>query len=79
MNRFLGGKDIVRVLRSDALTLCRVHDCVTNDGMSSPSKQNPFVFRQILESNFFLLSSRMDLRECGIEMGSSECRSRELD
>src|ERR1035441_8988292 len=77
VNCFLSGKDIVRVLRSDALTLCRVHDCVTNDGMSSPSKQNPFVFCQVLERNVFLLSSYVSLRECGIEMRLSECRSRD--
>src|SRR5271154_4824480 len=75
MNCFLRGKDIVRVLWSDALTLCCVHDCVTDHGMRSPGKQNPFVFCQVLESNFFFLSSCVGLRECGIEMCSSECRS----
>ncbi len=63
VNCFLSGEDIVRVLRSDALTLCRVHDCVTNDGMSSPSKQNPFVFCQVLERNVLLFSSYVGLRE----------------
>src|ERR1035437_10987611 len=77
VNCFLGGKDIVRVLWSNALTLCRVHDCVTKDGMSSPGQENPFVFCQVLESNVFLLSSCVGLRECGIEMRSSECRSRD--
>src|ERR1022692_2990649 len=77
VNCFLGGKDIVRLLRNDTLTLCRIHDCVTDDGMRSPSKQNPFVFCQILESNVFFLSSCVGLRECGIEMRLSKCRSRD--
>src|ERR1700693_6039391 len=45
--------------------------------MSSPSKQNPFVFCQVLERNVLLLSSYVGVRECGIEMRLSECRSRD--
>jgi len=44
-----------------------------NDGVNSSREQNPFIFRQILERDEFLLGSRVSLWESRIEMGLSEC------
>jgi hypothetical protein len=78
VNRLLGRNNVVHVFRSDSLTSCRIQNCVMNDGVNSSREQNPFISRQILERDEFLLSSRVGLWESRIEMSLSECRGCDL-
>jgi hypothetical protein len=57
VNCLFDGVNIVRMLRSNSLTLGRVQDCFMKDWMSSPRKQNPFVSCQILEGDVFASDS----------------------
>ncbi|MGB0048066.1 MAG: hypothetical protein WBP70_11495, partial [Terriglobales bacterium] len=72
VNRLLWRNNVMRSLRSNSLTSCRIHDCVMDDWMNSAREQNPFIFCQILERELFLFGSRVVFRKNRIQRRQSE-------
>ena len=66
------------VFGSDGPALCCVHDCIKDDRVKSFRKQDPFIVGQILESQTFVVNSRVVLRKYGIERSRSKRHSRDL-